>query len=136
LLERAELLRIVRAKLNYVPKDFSGIGRTFRPGLVARRGFNANSNANAQEIVFFQGKSFSHGAADRRRGWPRRSPWRGSQRTNSETKTDPHTEIKVFAISAKVACTVSDAVDSSKVADAGKYRDTSEHAVAQQRDFP
>ena len=46
------LLRIARAKLNYDRKNFfTEIATRAWPGVVAQRG--ANSNAEAQEIVFF-----------------------------------------------------------------------------------
>jgi len=46
----------VRAKLNYVPKDFlPDINDTSWPGLIPHGGANANANANskAEEIIFF-----------------------------------------------------------------------------------
>lgn len=127
----------MRAKLNYVSKDFlSDINSAAWPGLVAQG--DTNTNANTQKIVPFCFKtsreSFGHGGKDRRRRRPWQSPQRGSQRTNSHSKTDRHTEIKVFAIAgAQIAN--AHVVETSKVADSKRYRDTSRYAVAAKRNF-
>ena len=48
------LLRIDPVRLNYGPKNFFvEIGVTPWPGIVAQRGANSNSNADAEETVFF-----------------------------------------------------------------------------------
>jgi len=69
------LLKIVRAKVNYVPKDFlPDIVGICWLGLIAPGSSDANSNAHAEEIIFFcyeaSRESFGYAGQDRRRGWP------------------------------------------------------------------